>query len=1066
MTGMVSTATQIEQGAVGLVTGAPGTGKSRTACDLVRREFERSGDLDRCLVLAPSRVQAARLRAQVDATLTGTHSEPLVRTASSLAFAVLRHASALQGAGAPRLLTGPEQDAVLRELLAGHASGDAADPGWPDDLRGALGTAGFRAQLRDLLMRAVEHGVDADRLARLGAEHERPEWVAAARVMAEYDEVTALSSPGAYDPAWICAAAADLLEGDEALHRRVAGRLSLLVVDDAQELSASAARLVAALHSSTTGLTVVLIGDGDAVVQGFRGADAARFVGLGRQLAARTSRGAPVEVTLRVGHRQPAALAAATARVADRIGVTSGTGHRRPEPASGQGSVEVVTLHTAAQEAAYVAQCLRRAHLLHRLPWSEMAVIARSGSAQAAVRRALQSAGVPLQAARSTLPLRQDPATRPLLLAYAAVLGDPDPGSHSGSGRDPGTGPDPVLSAEQAVELVTSPLGRADPVLLRRLRRALRGTEHRPAENPVDPGESQVPPTAEELLVAAVTDPVWSLDPLVRDAPDLAPAVRVAAVLRAGRHVLADQSGAGRDAHSLLWALWQASGLASWWERQSLAGGATGARADRHLDAVMVLFGAAEDYVTRLRRSDPRGFLEHVAAQELASDSLVAGTSGSDGVEVLTPFAAAGREWDLAAVTGVQEGVWPDLRLRDTLLGAEALVEVVRGRPVRGSAGVRAAHAAVLADETRQFHVAVSRARSRLVVTAVASTDDQPSSFLTLVDPAADLTAAHQVPTAPTLRGLVAALRRDVVRAHTAGRPAERDAGADLLELLAGKGVPGSGVTQWWDAREPTSEGPRVPDGAVRVSPSKVQSFSECALRWLLTSHGGDSRTVVSSAVGTLVHSVVAEAPEADAASLKDRLHERWSELRMPDSWVSQRELSRAESMVEAFTTYRGVAAREGRTLAAVELSGQARVGRALVAGQVDRLEREADGSYLVVDLKTGSGKPSKDELPRHPQLGAYQVALQAGAFAEVTGPDAVPSGAALAQLGRAAVRTGVPQRQPALPDDEDPTWAHALVERTAQGMAAASFSATVGDWCRTCPVTFSCPLQPEGDRR
>jgi superfamily I DNA/RNA helicase/RecB family exonuclease len=1053
MTGMVSTTAQIEQGAVALVTGAPGTGKSTAASDLVRREFERSGDLDRCLVLAPSRVQAARLRAQVDATLEGTHSEPLVRTASSLAFAVLRHASALEGATAPRLLTGAEQDAVLRELLAGHASGDAADPGWPDDLRGALGTAGFRAQLRDLLMRAVELGIDADQLCRLGAQHERPEWVAAARVMEEYDQVTALSSPGAYDPAWICAAAAGLLETDETLHRRVAGRLRLLVVDDAQELSASAARLVAALHSATAGLTVVLIGDGDAVVQGFRGADPGRFVSLGRQLAARTPRGTPVEVTLRTGHRQPAALAAVTSRVADRIGVTSGTGHRRPEPAEGTGRVEVATLHTPAQEAAFVAQCLRRAHLLDAVPWSDMAVVARSGSAQAAVRRALQSAGVPVQAARSTLPLRQDPATRPLLMAYAAVLGE------GGAGRDARAGREPVLSPDQAVELVTSPLGRADPVLLRRLRRALRRAEQ-------GPGAAQVPLTFEEALVAAVTDPMWSLDPLVRDAPDLAPAVRVAAVLRAGRHVLADESGAGRDAHSLLWALWQASGLAPFWERQSLAGGATGARADRHLDAVMVLFGAAEDYVTRLRRSDPRGFLEHVAAQELASDSLVARAGGGDAVEVLTPFAAAGREWGLVTVTGVQEGVWPDLRLRDTLLGAQALVEVVQERPVRGSAGVRAAHAAVLADETRQFHVAVSRARHRLLVTAVASTDEAPSSFLTLVDPDADLSVAHQVPTAPTLRGLVAALRRDVVRAHAAGRPAERDAGADLLELLAREGVPASGVAEWWDAREPTSDRPRVPDGTVRVSPSKVQTFSECSLRWLLTSHGSDSRTVVASAVGTLVHSVVAEAPQADGAALKGRLHDRWPELRMPDSWVSHRELTRAEAMLDAFTAYRAGAAREGRTLVAVELSGQAQVGRAVVAGQVDRLEREADGSYLVVDLKTGSGKPTKDELPRHPQLGAYQVALREGAFTEVTGPEAVPSGAALAQLGKVAVRTGVPQRQPALQDDQDPTWAHSLLERTAEGMAAASFTATAGDWCRTCPVTFSCPLQPEGDVR
>jgi superfamily I DNA/RNA helicase/RecB family exonuclease len=1061
----VADAVAAQPGSVVLVTGAPGTGKTTAARAVVTRAVRDGVALDGCLVLAAGRVQAGRLRARMDRDIGGTHTEPLVRTASSLAFSVLRHAAATEGLGAPRLLTGAEQDAVLRELLEGHASGDAPAPGWPEDVRGALGTSGFRTQLRDLLMRAVEHGVGADALADLGRRLGRPEWVAAARVMEEYDQVTALSTPGAYDPAWICAAAADRLEGDEMLRRRFTERLRLVVVDDAQEVSASAARLLAALHGA--GLTVVLIGDGDAVVQGFRGAAPERFVGLADELAARTPRRLPVRLVLSTAYRQAPALAEVTARVADRIGVSAGAGHRRPAVTGrpGDGQVEVVTLHTAAQEAAYVAQRLRRAHLLEGVAWSDMAVVARSRSAHGAVSRALQSGGVPVQPGRSTEPLGQDPATRPLLLAYGAVL----------RARD---GASPALTAEHAVELVGSPLGRADPVTLRRLRRALR-RDHAERGGPVDGGvppphaprepvdlRPALQPTADELLARAVCDPVWSLDPAVRETEDLAPAVRLADLVREGVAVLSGDSGAAKDAHTLLWSLWQASGLAPVWERQALEGGPAGARADRQLDAVLVLFGAAEDYVTRLRRSDARGFLEHVAAQELAPDSLVPHGVRVDAVEVVTPFAAAGREWDVVAVTGVQEGVWPDLRLRDSLLGAQALVEVLRGRPVDGAAGIRAAHASVLADETRQFHVAVSRARRRLLVTAVASTDEQPSSFLSLVDPDTDLSAARQVPVAPTLRGLVAALRRDLARAHAGGDAALRDARADLLEVLADAGVPGSDPARWWDAREPSTDLPRVPDGPVPVSPSKVQAFSECSLRWLLTSHGGDSRTVVSSAVGTLVHAVVAGSPHAERSALCEQLRARWPELRMDDSWVSRRELARAEAMLDAYVTYRQHAEGQGRELVGVEVPGRVQVGRALVVGQVDRLEQDADGRFLVVDLKTGSGKPAKADVPRHPQLGAYQVALRAGAFAEVTGPSPVSAGAALAHLGRAAVRTGAPQVQPPLEEDEDPGWAEALLRSAADGMAGASFTATVGDWCRTCPVTFSCPLQPDGDSR
>lgn len=1037
-------------GGVVLLTGAPGTGKTTAALAAVQAQVGDDIPVDGALLLAPTRVAAGRLRGALGAVLGETHTEPLVRTPSSLAYAVLRAAAAGQGLPEPRLLTGAEQDAILRELLRGHALGDSPGPDWPADLAGALGTVGFRDQLRELLMRAVEHGVDPDQLATWGRLHDRPEWSAAAQVMHEYDQVSALASPGAYDPAWICAAAAQIVETEPQLAESVVGRIRLLVLDDAQELTASAARLVAAVHRC--GLRVLVVGDPDSVVQGFRGAAPERFVQLARELAARTSGASPAEVVLRHHHRQRSRLAAVTARVAERIGVSSGGAHRGPAVVCDDpGTVEVVAVHTAAQEAAYVAQALRVAHLRRHVPWSQMAVVARSGAAQEAIRRALGAASVPVHPGPGSLPVRADPATRPLLLAYDVVLGWVD-------------GSAPALDAAQAVELVTSFLGGADPVALRRLRRALSraavvGT---PGDEVLTP--ETMPPSADEILAGSLLDPTWLSDPAVAGAADLLPARRLARILHAGVEILRDEEK--QDAHQLLWALWSASGVARHWERQALAGGPAGTRADRQLDAMVVLFGAAQDFVSRSGPSDPRGFLEHVAGQDVLSDSLVARAHHGEAVEVLTPFASAGREWHTVAVVGVQEGVWPDLRLRDTLLGAGALVEVVHDRPINGAAGVRAAHSQVLADETRQFHVAVSRAGTHLLVTAVSSTDDQPSAFLGLVDPDFDSAERVHVPPAPTLRSLVAGLRRDAVRAHRAGRPAERDRCADLLAILADQGVRGADPTTWWDARNPSTYAARVAEGPVRLSPSKVQAFSECSLRWLLTSHGGDTAGAVASSVGTLVHGVLAEDPGASASTLKQSLGERWPRLRMPDSWVADRELSRAEAMIDAFVTYRAAASSAGRELVAVELSGEVQVGRALVAGQIDRLERDAEGGYVVVDLKTGSSKPRRDEVASHPQLGAYQVAVLEGAFAAVTGPGPTSGGAALAHLGKQAVITGEAQRQPPLQTSEDPTWAHDLLRRSADGMAATEFPATIGDWCRTCTVRRSCPLQPEGDQQ
>src|SRR5690606_39254624 len=183
--------------------------------------------------------------------------------------------AALLGDPSPRLLNGPEQDIVIRDLLAGHASGEVTGPVWPDRVIGALPTRAFRAELRDLLMRAVENDLGAADLLELSERFEVPEWAACADLLEEYDRVTALATPGAYDPAWIVAAASQALLDDEALATTVRGRLRLVVVDDAQELTPGSARLLSTIATipSAAPLDLVLLGDPDTTVQSFRGAD-------------------------------------------------------------------------------------------------------------------------------------------------------------------------------------------------------------------------------------------------------------------------------------------------------------------------------------------------------------------------------------------------------------------------------------------------------------------------------------------------------------------------------------------------------------------------------------------------------------------------------------------------------------------------------------------------------------------------------------------------------------------------------------------------------------------------
>ena len=1047
------------RGGVLLVTGAPGTGKTSALVRHVQQRVAEGADPDACLVLAPTRQAAARLRTAIGRGLGQTYTEPLARTASSFAFSVLRLAAASSGGPLPRLLSGAEQDVILRELLAGHAS-DGRGPSWPVGLGPALGTAGFRAQLRDLLMRAVERGLEPEDLRRLGGEHDRPEWCAAADVLAEYDEVTALSEPGAFDPAWICTAAADVLEDDPDLAARVRGRLAVVLVDDAQELTASAARLVSVVGG--TGTDVVLAGDADASVLGFRGAVPELFVELAHQLhtvdrrlvpGTATTEALPTVVLPR-RHRGDEVLSAVVTRVADRIGAGHGTAHRRPGSRSAAAAssggedhpVQLALTRSRAQEAAYVAHWLRESHLLHGVAWEEMAVVARSGAQQESLRRALASGGVPVRLDRSGVPLGHDPAVVPLLTAYDVVTRD---------GNAPW-----MVAPEEGVLLLTSPVGGVDPVQLRRLRRRLRGEELAAG------GER----SADEILATMLSDRDLGRSPLSDLHPDLHPVVRVGHVLAAGREVVdADPAGSAED---VLWALWDATGLARVWTEQVRAGGATGARADRDLDAVMVLFGAAEAYVDRLPGSSPRSFLHHVRGADVAADTLVVGARDRHSVEVLTPQAAAGRQWRRVAVVGVQDGVWPDLRLRDTLLGSEALVAALQGRAATGPEAVRAAQAQVRAGELRQFHVAVSRATERLLVSAVSSTEDQPSSLLELVRPGYPRDDLVTVPPPLTLRGLVGHLRREAVGAHRAGDRTRRDAALDVLLLLDRESVPGTDPATWWDVREVSTDRPLVPDGPVRVSPSHVQGFHDCALRWFLTGRGGEDGDAVKAEIGTLVHDVVATTPHGDLDTLTAELDRRWAGVGLRPGWVADREHRRARAMLAKYVAYVAAGESSGRALVGTEVALRARVpagpegGRdAELAGSVDRLERDEHGRLWIIDLKTGRTKPPASEIDGHAQLGAYQVAVEEGAFAD-RAPGARSGGAQLVHLGTPG-RSFSTQSQPAVQDAEDPGWARRLVTEAAEGMAGSTFPARRDDQlCRTCVVRFSCPLQPEGQHR
>ncbi|GAA1795381.1 ATP-dependent DNA helicase [Nostocoides veronense] len=1039
------------------VLGGPGTGKTHLAVEIIA-ERVRAGETEaqNCLLIAPTRRAAASVRDQVTRAVGATTREPLARTMASFAFGIVRMAAIREDLPTPFLLSGAEQDAVLRELLDGHAADQSSGPFWPEHLQEALTTRGFRAELRDLLMRAVEHGLDAETLTRLGRETGREEWVAAGAILDEYDQVTALSRPGAYDPAWLVTGACDALELDPDLLGELRAMVRLIVVDDAQELGAPGARLLRGLAQA--GIEVVLIGDPDAAVQTFRGADPRLFVDDA------SIRPATASVVLTRGFRLNSSVAAADARITALIGAIGG-GRQRAAAASlvaddgdqAADSVQVHVFRSAAQEATHIADSLRRAHLLDGIPWRDLAVIVRGQGRADVVRRVLAAAHVPVAEADSDLPLADEDAVRPLLALMRAAA---DRVAHCLAASADALAEDPdagwFLAPEVALDLLTSPYASADAVTLRRLRRGLR----RPAL-----AEGSAAP-ADLLLARALARPA----DLTELGPEAAGARRIARMLAAATEALSGgASGAGGvpgsggsarravAAEDVLWATWEAAGVADRWRAEALAGGRAGARADRDLDAVIALLAAAGDFADRLPGIGPVAFADHLAGQDVAADTIVVRGADHDRVEVLTPHAAAGRSWRRVHIAGVQEGSWPDVRVRGSLLGSSDLVDVLAGR----ERSMRAAQTAIRHDEARLFHVALTRAAERVQISAVRDADDQPSPYLDILDPGlAD--RGFTVPDAPlTLVGMVSALRRTVATpAPSPSARAARALAAATLARLAEAGVRGADPRSWWALREVSDQRPRVdPDEVVPVSPSALQTFEQCRLRWLLTSAGGEGPSVGSAALGTLVHDVLAESGDVDAATLAARVEQWWPRLGLPAGWTERAERAKAQAMVERAAEYFDLSAAQGWHRLGAEVQFTASFGRAQLGGVVDRIEQHDDGRVRVTDYKTGSAKVPVADLARHPQLGAYQAAVEAGAF---EGAD-TSAGAALVQIGKGGMTGKWVQEQSALAADPEPGWARDLIESSAEGMAGADFPATRNTGCDRCPVRTSCPARAEG---
>ncbi|MFE2823808.1 ATP-dependent helicase [Streptomyces sp. NPDC059271] len=1115
-----------------LVLAGPGTGKTTTLVESVAARIARGGDPARILVLTFSRKAAVELRDRM-ALRIGAARAPQATTFHSFCYALVRaHQDTDLFVEPLRLLSGPEQDVAVRGLLAGQPDLERlglASVRWPDELRACLTTRGFADEVRAVLARSRELGLGPDALEAFARRIGRPDWSAAAAFLAEYLDV--LDMQGVLDYA-------ELVHRAVLLARRtdVAGRLAAqydaVYVDEYQDTDPAQVRLLHALAGG--GRTLVAFGDPDQSIYAFRGADVNGILDFPDAFPRANGRPAPVEV-LRTSRRSGATLLASTRLLTQRMPLTrlpseKVRAHRELSPVRDGGGAEVYTYPTAGTELDNIADILRRAHLEDGVPWGDMAVLVRAGSRSIpTVRRALTAAGVPLDIDGDDLPLRHEPAVAPLLTALRAVAraesnaepntdtdrrtGESAGGSEeAGDAEDAGDVSAPVegtgealgdsarvegvegtdgataetaetrgsegtdasadgaaggqvvaawLGTETALTLLASPLASMDAADLRRLGRALR-EEERAAGN-------LVPPPSDELLARALAEP----ERLVAHDPAYARgAQRLGALLRKARERLAD----GGSADEALWDLWQGTPWPQRLERAARRGGAAGRNADRDLDAVCALFATAARAEERTGGRGALNFLEEIDAEDIAADTLTRRALRPDAVRLMTAHRSKGLEWRLVVVAGVQEGLWPDLRRRGSLLEADRIGRDGLAEPLTPGA--------LLAEERRLFYVAATRARERLVVTAVkapADDGDQPSRFLTElgVEPK-DVTGRPRRPL--SVAALVAELRATTVDPRASDRL--RQAAAHRLARLAALAdedgrplVPSAHPYRWWGVYEPTES--KVPlrdrDQPVVLSGSALDQLANtCALQWFLGREvKADAPATAAQGFGNVVHVLADEVASgrtpADLAVLMERLDSVWNALAFDAPWKSAQEKEHARVALERFLKWH-VMDRTGRTPVASEhdfdVTLEAGSYEVRIRGSMDRVEADTDGRAYVVDFKTGKQAPSAAEVTHHPQLAVYQLAVREGAVDDVfDGERPDPGGAELVQLRQGAAKKNGGETLPKVQAQEplEGEWVGDLLANAAGKVLDERFSPTTGQHCTHCAFRASCSARPEG---
>lgn len=930
------------------VFASPGAGKTTEVKRRFLEAVATGATADQVLVLAASREAANTLRDELALELQQATPGSLARTLSSCAYAILRTKAIAQNSELPELISGSEQDRMLAKIIGVNLADEAAISSWPKHINlQVMQLNGFRGEVRDLITACMEHGVTPDQLSAMGKQHAKPEWVAAAKLFEQYlQAVSAQDFESRYDTTLLLREAADWLLALAEWPAAIA-MIKLILVDDAQELTPAASYLLKAL--ALKGAEIVLVGDPDASTLGFRAADPRAMSNLAREIAKEHSVEVE-EIFMQATHavRTPA-ISKVLAQVSSQIDTAragrqrKGTNPKQELVAADKYGLEGKVFNSGQEEVAWIARRLREFHLYEGIAWNEMALVTRSRVQLDQLAAELSHESVPISVVGAQSALKDEFGSGNLLRVADLVLNSRP------------------IDANLAVELLTSPLCGLDSLGIRRLRRGLR-REELLADGTKNSDELLMQLFgAQGSVVTVKSQEGKKVDRFLKN-------------YFAAKEIAADKTQSIED---LLWHIWNTSGLAKQWQVLARGLGEVALQANRNLDSVVALFAAANRFAERNPGADPRIFVDQQLGLGLPEDTLALKDSQSNTVQLLTPSGLIGRRFRVLALPQLLEGVWPNLRPRTSLLGANQLDALMSGR----SDDLSQVQKSELPDELRMLHKAVGAVSEHLLVSATDSEENQVSQFIGLM--LGEIPAKTSFDTKSlTLRGMAGELRRKLASQSTHEQATSI---ALALARLSDAGVPGAHPDSWYGLLPLSTIEPltNLAEADVVIRPSQLENFVKCPLHWFLNSHGGGDKTF-SANLGSLVHKALELGTQVDEAALWNLVESKWHTLSFESDWLEKAGERKAKKIISNMVQYLQKFDADGAKVIGREVSFEFQTDHALVRGQVDRLELYPDGRVMIVDLKTGSKIFSAEEARENSQLGLYQLAFSAGAFTDL----------------------------------------------------------------------------------